>query len=345
MIHPQFECSTLFGEAKPEQALFDRLQLFGRCDEATQERLLRTAIRNDLRSVGLSNARSVDSTLEANDRLVRSLNGPSPIELTADTWIGALIRFSNRLATQGLDRVSLSVAHSAFLVEHGLCPLVNYAFGDWHGPSVIAEGPCAFRRLAELSVCYLLRLVPRAGPPPAGELIGQGAYSHVFRDKSDPGVAQKIPWNVAGHAFMNGLEARFLELLTDTPLGEHVPKLFSYEPVFGVLRRSYVPGDLGSDLLTTGGLRNSDQIAALKLFYLRVTSTCQSLGVAVDIHPANMVWSVALQRWFLVDAGPVPVIGADYYPQHDFEAYFQKVWIERVERMRTTPVRSVDLSS
>ena len=66
-------------------------------------------------------------------------------------------------------------------------------------------------------------------------------------------------------------------------------------------------------------------------------------GINFDIHPGNFIWSKSKKQWFLVDLGPMPRIGADYFPRKNFQEYFQKIWLDLHGLMITVPIRSLDI--
>ena len=87
---------------------------------------------------------------------------------------------------------------------------------------------------------------------------------------------------------------------------------------------------------------DENKINSLKDVFLRIRQVEAIYGIRLDIHPANFVWSDEKSQWFLFDLGSVPYIGFDYYPE-SFDTYYEKIWKERLERMKKFPIRSVEL--
>jgi hypothetical protein len=101
---------------------------------------------------------------------------------------------------------------------------------------------------------------------------------------------------------------------------------------------------MGVDLLTTPAFRNApfamDQLEDL---YKVACDIYRADGINFDIHPGNIKWDDERGRWVLVDLGPMPVIGADYFPRNSFARYFRKIWLDLHHLMKAVPIRSLDI--
>ncbi|MCO6679214.1 hypothetical protein KJY99_11580 [Cutibacterium avidum] len=252
-------------------------------------------------------------------------------------WITSVVCLVRALDAAGLDRWQCSRVVGEVLFRHSWVPLLQFAFGGWHS----LDDAAGVIRAAELSTTYLLRMIPVPCQAPSTHAIevGSGAYSVVWRDGS---VAYKVPCNVAGREFAVQQEARVLAALNGL-VPDYVPAFHSYDSGRGQLIREYLEGPTGHDCLVLGDPDLSDgglKVAALRVAHSALFTAQESLGVRLDLHPGNFVWSD--DRWVLVDAGPVPYIGSWYYGIGDFDGYFTEVWSRRLLNMREMPVRSVD---
>lgn len=226
---------------------------------------------------------------------------------------------------------------NALLRAHDICPMLNFAFDGWYYSPEDFD-PQRVIELAELSITYLYRLVPlenAANSTPCGK----GAYGVIAH--TPDGAVAKIPMNYAAFLFANEEEWKVFQLLKDTELAEDIPFPISFDPHSKKLVREYIPGMTGHELLL-GGQMDQAKIDSLQKLFSRIQRIQAVCGVRLDLHPANFVWSTEKSRWFFFDLGTVPHIGFDYYPD-PFDAYYEKVWKERLDRMVKYPIRSVEL--
>ena len=332
--------------------LLSRLALYEHCASAERTRILRAAVHNDLRAFAEDEVSSLRRLMQQEGdwkKLCTAFLSSYGLVLEPQhdvphtQWGHELCSWSRYLADSGLDQAAQAVGRAVWQVLHGLCPLLNFAFGRWHAPPFTENTALAYQRLAELSVTYLFRLVPVEPAVPFEKSIGQGAYSWIVRHDQRQRSVLKIPRNLAAQAFVNEMEAQAMRVLLDSPLAPHVPPLRAFFRASAVIERDFVEGCTGDHILRSGAALSETQVAALQEFYIRARRASQTHGIALDLHPGNIIWGEQCGRWVLVDLGPVPDIGRDYYPFDDFEHYLQIVWLERCERMRTVPVRSVDI--
>ena len=192
--------------------------------------------------------------------------------------------------------------------------------------------------LAELSITYLYRLVPMENVADSAP-CGKGAYG-VIAHVHD-GTVAKIPMNYAAFLFANEEEWEVFQLLKDTELAEHIPFPISFDPHSKKLVREYIPGMTGHELLLCDQMEQT-KIDSLREVFSRIQRIQSLYDVRLDLHPANFVWNTEKSRWFFFDLGVVPHIGFDYYPDQ-FDAYYEKIWKERLDRMVKYPIRSVEL--
>lgn len=230
---------------------------------------------------------------------------------------------------------------NAVLAASGHVPVAGYAFGRWH-----LQGDCPPARdllfaLVELATCYFYRLSP--APPDVwqrGTPAGRGAYSTVYRCGD---LAVKVGTNLASRSFALEQEALLLQTLIQSPAGPFAPRLGSYDEGRGLLFREFVPGPTGHELLMSTRFQADPRLRSrLATAYEAISTYLTNSEQRLDLHPGNFVWNSARDRWVLVDLGPVPQIGSDYYDLVSFEAYLSGTWLRRLERMRAEPIRSLD---
>lgn len=168
---------------------------------------------------------------------------------------------------------------------------------------------------------------------------GKGAYGILRRIQEK--VVEKIPMNYAAFLFANEEEWENFQILKHTDLVKNIPILIAFDMHSKKLVREYILGMTGHELLLKNQM-DENKINSLKDVFLRIRQVEAIYGIRLDIHPANFVWSDEKSQWFLFDLGSVPYIGFDYYPE-SFDTYYEKIWKERLERMKKFPIRSVEL--
>jgi hypothetical protein len=348
------------GCPEPSAELRRRSALYDRLPAAERLLMLRTAARNDLR--GLSDPSPAQRS--AVSRLREGAAVPAAVasalrELGVDAaaaaaWSARLRRSGDGtfwadleaaaadLHRPGADRWTRTFTLSAVLARAGNLPVAGYAFGGWQLPADQPPDADQLAALLELATCYLYRLVPVSAPrfDRAGPVVGAGAYCEVRRQG---GAAVKGARNLAAAAFLLEQEALVLRLLSGTAAGEFLPRYLGWDPRRRLLRREYVPGPTGHELLRSGAFAREPELAdGLRPVHAAFARELTRLGLTLDLHPQNFVRHEREHRWVLVDVGPVPRIGFDYYDLHAFPRYLRATWERRLERMRTEPIRSLD---
>lgn len=220
---------------------------------------------------------------------------------------------------------------------NNICPILNYAFDRWYY-SADASDPQHIIELAELSVTYLYRIIPLEKAI-INNSWGKGAYGILARTQER--VVEKIPMNYAAFLFANEEEWKNFQILKHTELAKSIPLPIAFDTHLKKIVREYIPGMTGHELLVQDQM-DENKINSLKEIISRIQHVQATYGIRLDIHPANFVWSEEKVQWFLVDLGSVPHIGSDYYPK-SFDTYYEKIWKERLERMKNYPIRSVEL--
>lgn len=220
---------------------------------------------------------------------------------------------------------------------NNICPMLNYAFDRWYYSSD-ASDPQRIIELAELSVTYLYRIIPLENTM-INNSWGKGAYGILARTQER--VVEKIPMNYAAFLFANEEEWENFQILKNTELAKNIPTPIAFDTYSKKLVREYIPGMTGHELLVQDQM-DENKIDSLKEIFLRIQRVQATYRIRLDIHPANFVWSEEQSQWFFFDLGSVPHIGFDYYPE-SFDTYYEKIWKERLERMKNYPIRSVEL--
>lgn len=346
---------------------FNRLSLFNVCSDQIQKKIFLATCCNDLRFVKISEQQKeflevlrtwVHSTEKRaiKDVLyflkqhynVESKIFQTSISIESTNWLEVISEQLSSLSNLYTEDLwTQSVLRNFFLFFNGLCPFLNFAFGvwQWEDHSLLKTFD-----LAELSTSYLYRLAPtqyHSTNNKSKVIRGEGAYCFISLEESQThssSIINKIPKNLAAEAFVNKQEALILDKLSLTPLHEHIPTLTDYDRYSGILSRNYIQGALGHELLGTSFFQNNNKsLKSLEKVYTLLKKYAKLLDVNLDIHPSNFIWSIELKTWFLIDLGPMPKIGSDYFPEDSFENYFKEIWLERYGKMKSEPIRSVDL--
>lgn len=226
---------------------------------------------------------------------------------------------------------------NSLLQINNICPMLNYAFDRWYYSSDDSDSQHIIE-LAELSVTCLYRIIPLEKTI-TNNVLGKGAYGILRRIQEK--VVEKIPMNYAAFLFANEEEWENFQILKHTDLVKNIPILIAFDMHSKKLVREYILGMTGHELLLKNQM-DENKINSLKDVFLRIRQVEAIYGIRLDIHPANFVWSDEKSQWFLFDLGSVPYIGFDYYPE-SFDTYYEKIWKERLERMKKFPIRSVEL--
>jgi len=353
------------GESSKEDTLFERASLFDDCHDYVKKKIIFACACNDIRFIKTKNQQQAELLdylkiwtlndhcpnqyiFEAIEKVLqvdfKSLKGS--LEIEKSNWLPTLSIALSTNQCQTADLWTQSVVRNLILFSNGFCPLLNFAFGAWLWEDFSQQ---RIVDLIELSTTYLYRLAPLQSNPQykSGKIYGEGAYCFVVEHKSSPNssnIVCKAPKNLAAELFVNQQEARVLQYLSLTPLSPYIPKFLKYDQHTGALFRTYLEGVSGHKLLATPFFSEQvESIENLKKIYHLFRDQANLLEICFDIHPSNFIWSENLKSWFLIDLGPMPKIGSDYFPFDSFELYFKKIWMERYERMEKEPIRSVDL--
>jgi hypothetical protein len=330
--------------------LFGRLALYSTLQPQHRERLLLASVYNDLRLIEDSppgrRRRAISLLDYAREHSKPGGRLAIAGSISRAVWREALVAASEQLlTTPGFRPYERSVALNLWLAREGMCPLVHYAFERWfevgsYGRSLPSD---IVDDLADLSTTFLYRLVPVSQAPLPLARIGTGAYTNVYRS-ADGGTAIKVPRNLAAKSFANHAEHEASLYAAASELASFIPGHLGFDPGTGIIEREFIPGPMGVDLLTTASFRDSPfAMDQLEHIYKAACGIYQADGINFDIHPGNIKWDDRNSRWVLVDLGPMPTIGADYFPRDSFQRYFQKIWLDLHYLMKTVPIRSLDI--
>ena len=311
---------------------------FRELSEEMKDQILLACVRNDARYYCLlKNSESVDVIRRAKEEMknLQATNLPIHMKSFVDSYI--CIRDYVEKRYHDVHPFFRAEFVNYLLRIHDICPMLNYAFDGWYYSPKDFD-PRRIIELAELSISYLYRIVPLEDAS-SDAPCGMGAYG-VIEQTSDGAVA-KIPMNYAAFLFANEEEWKIFQILKDTELAKNIPSPIAFDESSKKLVREYIPGMTGHELLVRGQM-DEVKIASLQKVFSRIRRVQAGYRIFLDIHPANFVWNEENSQWYFFDLGSVPHIGSDYYPD-SFDAYYEKVWKERLDRMVRYPIRSVEL--
>jgi len=331
--------------------LYDRMALFGKAlSQPQREVILITSLYNDLRLY----EDSPTARLALVQQFIDPQSGPyqkkfSGLKLDKQlhrvNWQCQISQASRYLsAIPGTKPLERSFVLNLWLFKLGFCPLIHFAFDQWYdfGTHTVNDKKL-IDELADLSTTFLYRLVPVSSSPASMQLIGVGAYSNVYRS-ADEKTAFKVPRNLAALSFAHEEEYRAYNYAQNTTLADFLPSGMKFDKRSGVIERQYIEGTTGFKLLAREDfLKQPYGFEQLKEIFEAACLHYYQNRINFDIHPGNLMWSHPIQRWFLVDVGPMPEIGANYFPRHDFQTYFKKIWLSLYGLMATVPIRSLDI--
>lgn len=335
--------------------LFSYLSIFGELNEKTKLNIFKVSCCNNFRYLHLPNPnqkQALKHILRANrlqdivlfkEILKRIDSTLNYVSLRSNNYLKKLSEIEGILQTFQLDKWESSVALNIWLARNNLCPFLRFAFDQWHDISQ-KNNHSAIPSLVEFSTVYLYRLTQINKQITAHSIhFADGSHNSLFLIKKTERI-EKIPRSVAANYFINDQEVKITKLLFKSALKKYIPHLLGYDKTTKIIARQYIIGKTGHELLATNFFdKNTEAIKDLKKFFNLYKKVTRKLGINLDIHPGNFVWSKEKQQWFLVDTGPIPAIGSNYFPLNSFKSYFQKIWIERHLRMKKLPIRSVDL--
>lgn len=331
--------------------LYSKLALFGKVLTSDQQQtIVLTATYNDLRFY--------ENDSEERCKIVQTMWKDITTKLTfhlekinfiptQNNWQDQILIVVKELSRiPGTKPLERSILLNMWLSKAGLCPLVRFAFDQWYEiyPYHETYALKLIENLADLSTTFLYRLIKIENREIGGEKIGHGAYSNVFLNMDKQSII-KVPKNLASQSFAADEEYLASLYIENSSLSQYVPHLLYYDREKKVLERQYIRGKTGFELLKEEGqLLNSPKvIKQLKEIYDEACKIYYKDSINFDIHPGNLIWSEDFQKWFLVDLGPMPEIGAEYFPRENFENYFQKIWLDLLFLMTAVPIRSLDI--
>lgn len=338
---------------KPNSSdLYNRLSLFGEFLNPNQKRyFLLIALYNDLRLFEPDPEKRLVYIKElciSTHLLWENFNCKQFLPINKDNWQEQIIQANRTLSwIPGTKPLERSFVLNRWLVDKGLCPLVHFAFDQWYeiGQLGDEENKIVLANLADLSTTFLYRLISVPVPETFvnNSLIGGGAYSNVYRSNDDQ-VVFKVPKNMASYHFASEEEYQASRFAETTYLNPYIPKTLSFDPQTKIIQREFVVGVSGFELLQDPDFRSFPYaIEDIKAIYHAACNIYRTTGVNFDIHPGNIMWSIIKNNWILVDLGPMPSIGAEYFPRDSFEDYFQKIWLDLNDLMINVPIRSLDI--
>lgn len=336
------------------EILFARMLIFGELDEKTKLLIFKVACKNNFRylktpdekqKIALKNILNTKFLEEITFKngYVEEVNKIFTKSLQKNNYWKIIPEVEFFLKSLALDEWTSSVVLNIWLVKKNLCPFLRFAFGKWQKISQ-TDAKSSILSIAELSTEYLYRLATLEirHETKNGIHITNGAHNTLFLIENV--MVKKVPISLGAMRFVNDQEAKTTKRLLKSGLKEYIPHIISYDTDTKVIVRQYIKGKTGHKLLESDFFRrNTNAISDLKRFFRIYKTVREDLKINLDIHPGNFVWDDHKQKWFFVDTGQIPFVGSDYFPLSSFKKYFQKIWKERYFRIRTIPIRSIDL--
>lgn len=337
--------------------LFFYLSIFGKLNEKVKLHIFKVSCRNNfrhLRSPTQSQVQELNCILGTDtiqklavfDKTIEEINAKiTRTNLDSSNYSKKILEIDTLLQTiQPSNKWMASTILNVWLIQNNLCPFLRFAFNQWYNISQ-NNTRSVIPSLVELSTMYLYRLASTKDLISIhGIHFADGAHNSLFLLEETKRI-KKIPRSIGAKYFINDQEVKTTKLLLKTTLKDYIPRLVSYNKTTKVITRQYIKGSTGHKLLTSNFFNNNKRaIKDLKRFFRHYKGIRKKFKINLDIHPGNFIWSGKERRWFFVDTGPIPFIGSEYFPLDSFENYFQKVWIERHQRIKDTPTRSVNLS-
>ncbi len=330
--------------------LFSRLSIFGELSAKAKLDILKVSCRNNFRYLRYPNQSQkliLKQVLSANrlqDITLFEKMGKIHATVTKENYLKKILEIQRIARTIQLDRWESSVMLNIWLAYNNLCPFLRFAFNRWYDISQSSDRSTVLS-LIEFSAIYLYRLAVIDKKVGVHSIhFADGSHNSLFLTKETEQI-KKVPKSVGAIYFINDQEVKITNTLLRSELKKYIPHLLSYDETTKVITRQYINGETGHKLLRTNFFdRNTSAIEDLKEFFRLYKKVARRLKINLDIHPGNFVWSKEKHQWFLIDTGPIPLIGSGYFPLSSFKRYFQKIWTERHKRMREIPIRSVNLT-
>ncbi len=335
--------------------LFSHLSFFGNLSEKTKLSIFKVSCRNNFRYLHLPNPNQqqvLRNILESNrlqnivlfEEIFGKINNKlNHVSLRSNNYLKKLLEIEGILQSSQLNKWESSVILNIWLARNNFCPFLRFAFNQWHDISQ-KNNHSSIPSLVEFSTVYLYRLAQiNKHVNVHGIHLADGSHNSLFLIKKTKQI-KKIPRSIAAEYFINDYEVKITKLLFKSSLKKYIPDILSYDKATKIITRQYITGKTGHELLVTNFFdKNTKAIKDLKRFFNLYRKVARKHRINLDIHPGNFIWSKEKQQWFLVDTGPIPSIGSNYFPLNSFRSYFQKIWIERHLRIKKLPIRSVDL--
>lgn len=228
----------------------------------------------------------------------------------------------------------MAVIFNLLLFDSNLCPLIFYAFHNrqWRMEVELSK-------IVELSLFYFYRLVEFNKKVIFHENIEfsmNGSTSYFFFKGKK---IYKFPKNLAAKLYILPQEYEHAIYLREIGFKEFLADNYTLNKEKLLLGHRFEEGENGEYYLFNKKI-TSEQILSLETFYEKYINR-ENKEIVLDIHPGNFIW--VNNKWILIDVGPIPDIGREYYEFASFKEYFYYVWLMRFDNMKKYPIRSVDL--
>lgn len=338
------------------KVVFNQLNYFSQLDKVAKLEIFKVCCKNNfryLKNSSKNNKELLEAILRIHDfkkshinvleKLLKKYN-IDLIIINKNNWLEKIVEINKNLLEINSNKWEASTILNILLVRNNLCPLLHFGFNKWYDISEKNSTSDIFA-LIEFSTVYLYRLalINNKISITNGVHLVNGSHNSIFFNEMKDRII-KVPTSIAAKYFLNDQEIKVTKLLLKTSLKKYIPNIISFRNKTGIITRQYISGKTGHELLAINFFaKNPKAIKELKIIFNLYQTFTIKTKIKLDIHPGNFIWSAEKEKWFFVDSGPIPLIGSEYFPLDSFEKYFKKIWIQRYERMRKFPIRSVDL--
>lgn len=319
---------------KREEYVLNNLNLFNTTGYQQQKNIFKKIILNDLRGIKDSNIRK--KFLE----IYRQRDKSHKYHYKKTHKLANIFNNLVKITQENGEPYISSLLQNIYLYDNDITPIFHYCFNCWYEIKDKNDYQI-FLDLLEISIHYAFRQIKiNIDIDPKFLIIGQGAYNKIFLDKESKNIL-KVPINYGAVAYINDSEYQRTILLEKTDIKEFIVKSVEINQDNKIIYKSYIEGESGDYYLRNNFPLANDKIRSLKRFFNNYQKLNTQTNIFLDIHPGNFIWNKEKTKWIIIDLGPIPNIGSDYFPLDSFDNYFQKIWLSRARLIKEEPIRSV----
>jgi Fic/DOC family len=138
-------------------------------------------------------------------------------------------------------------------------------------------------------------------------LIGEGVQGsvHLLRNETGAEEVEKTAKSVAATEMLKR-EDEVTRIWTTLPAKErkHVAKVTFMSEDGTRMRKEFIRGPTGQEILNEGNRLNAQQVDELRKLYAVVMAFEEKYHIYLDLKPKNVIWSQERGTWVFVDLGP-----------------------------------------